>query len=264
MNQSLSITANAISAIAYRDLLKFVRDRARIIGTLVFPLIFIGILGTSFQAGFGEDIGYNYLVFTFTGVLAQTLFQTTAQGIISLIEDRENDFSQEMFVSPISRYTIIIGKIVGETLVAFLQAIAVILFGFVLGIPLGFGQVMALLPVAIIISLFGGAFGLLVMSNLPNQRAAQQIFPFIIFPQFFLAGVFTPIQELPWYLFIASRISPMTYAVDFTRNAYYAGTSEYSAVVLHTPWLNFGIIVAMFVVFSLIGTWIFVRSEQNK
>src|SRR2546430_1411948 len=98
---------NAITAIAYRDFMKFVRDPSRIVATFVFPLLFIFVLGTSMQASFGRGIGYNLLAVTFTGVFAQTLFQSTATGVISLVEDRANDFSQEIFVSPISRYSII-------------------------------------------------------------------------------------------------------------------------------------------------------------
>ena len=114
---------SAVLAISYRDLLKFLRDPARMVSTFVFPLIFIGALGGSLQATFGRAADFNLLEFTFTGVFAQTLFQTTAFGLISLIEDRESDFTQEVFVSPISRYTIVIGKIVGETLVALPQAL---------------------------------------------------------------------------------------------------------------------------------------------
>ena len=113
--------ANAIAAIAYRDFLKLLRDRARMVSSFVFPMVFIGILGNSLQANLGSAAGYNILVFTFTGVFAQTVYQSTAQGVISLMEDRENDFSQEIFVSPISRYSIIFGKILGETLVALPQ-----------------------------------------------------------------------------------------------------------------------------------------------
>ena len=199
---------NAAAVIAYRDLLKFLRDRTRIVGTLIFPAIFIGILGTSYQSNWGDQLGYNFLTYVFTGILAQTLFQTTALGIISLVEDRENDFSQEMFVSPISRYTIVFGKICGESMVAFLQAIAITIFGILLGITITLQQIMFIIPIAIVASLFGGAFGLLVLSNLDSQRSAQQIFPFLILPQFFLAGVFSPISDLPPILWIASRIAP--------------------------------------------------------
>jgi ABC-2 type transport system permease protein len=128
------IEANAAAAIAYRDLLKFLRDRTRIFGTLITPLIMVGALGGSLQASFGAQMDVNLLVFTFTGVYALTMFQTTAFGLISLLQDRETDFAQEMFVSPISRYTIIVGKIVGETLVALPQAVAIIAFAVIVRI----------------------------------------------------------------------------------------------------------------------------------
>src|SRR5207253_2775886 len=82
--------------------------------------------------------------FTFTGVFGQTLFQTTSQGVMSLISDRENDFSQEMFVSPISRYSIIIGKILGESLVALPQAAAILAFAFIVGIRANAAEVFGL------------------------------------------------------------------------------------------------------------------------
>jgi len=105
---------SAVLAIAHRDVVKLLRDRTRMISDFVFPLIFIGVLGSSLQAGFGGATQFNILTFVFTGVLAQTLWQSSAMGVISLIEDRENDFSQEIFVSPISRYSILVGKVLGS------------------------------------------------------------------------------------------------------------------------------------------------------
>ncbi len=127
---------SGILAIAHRDLVKLLRDRTRLVADLAFPIIFIGVLGSSLQAGFGSGGDFNLLTFVFTGVLAQTLWQSAAMGVISLIEDRENDFSQEIFVSPISRYSIVLGKILGESLVALPQGIAIVFFGFVIGVPM--------------------------------------------------------------------------------------------------------------------------------
>src|SRR5919201_586008 len=113
------------------------------------------------------------MTFIFTGIFAQTLFQSAAQGVISLIEDRQNDFSQEIFVSPISRYSIVFGKILGESLVALIQGAAILLFGLVLGVPLGLADLAALLPVAVAICLFGGAFGVILLANISSQRTAN-------------------------------------------------------------------------------------------
>jgi ABC-2 type transport system permease protein len=253
---------SAILAIAHRDFIKLLRDRARIISSFAFPLIFIGVLGSSLQSGFGNQAGTNLLVFVFTGVLGMTIWQSTAQGIMSLIADREEDFSQEIFVSPISRYSIIVGKILGESLVALPQAAGILAFALVLRIPLSLDQLARIVPALLVIALFGGAFGVIVLANLGSQRAAQQIFPFVLLPQYFLAGLFNPIGNLPLPLDILSKISPLRYAVDLTRDAYYSTTGEH--VELFDATTNLAIMGAMFVVFMVVGTFLFVRAERNR
>ena len=255
---------NAILMIAYRDFTKLIHDRARILISLIFPLLFIGVLGGSLKANLSGAIGYDFLTFTFLGVIGQTLFSSTASGIISLIEDRNNDFSQEIFISPISRYSIIIGKIFGESLVSLTQLIGILIFGLILGIPLTFAQFIGLVPIFLLICFLGGGFGVLVLANLTDQRSANQVFPLIIFPQFFLAGVFNPIKVLPLYLDILSRLSPMRYAIDLLRGVYYAGKPEYSKTVLESPIYNLTAIGIMLLVFVGLGTYLFVRKERNK
>ena len=255
---------SAVLIIAHRDFIKLLRDRTRLIADFAFPLIFIGILGSSLQAGFGSPGGLNLLTFVFTGVLAQTIWQSSALGVISMVADREQDFSQEIFVSPISRYSIIFGKILGESLVALPQAVAIIAFGLVLGVPLSLGVLLALVPIILIIAVFGAAFGVLILSRLPNQRAANQIFPFVMLPQFFLAGIFAPIDKLPWFLDILSRLSPMRYAVDLLRDIYYAIEPDAVRVPILSAPANLAIIGGMFAAFIVVGTALFVRSERNR
>lgn len=255
---------NAIITIALRDVTKLLRNRLRILASFVFPIIFIGVLGTSLEKNLGGALEYNFLTFVFIGVLGQTLFQSTAAGIISLVEDRQNDFAQEMFIAPISRYAILLGKILGETLVSFVQIVGVLLFAFVIQIPLDIPSLLRLLPFMFIVAFFGGAFGVLVMSNLSEQRSANQIFPFLLFPQFFLAGVFNPIQELPLPILIASRLAPMTYAVDLLRSVYYFGKPEYDQVVLFNPLFNLAVVLGFGMIFLLIGTYLFIKNERNR
>src|SRR5947208_12083480 len=247
-----------VLSIVQLELVKLLRYRSRFVTTLVFPLLLIGVLGGSLQANLGRNLGFNFLAFTFTGVFGQTLFQTTAQGVMSLINDRENDFSQEMFVSPISRYSIIVGKILGESLVALPQAAAIIAFAFIVGIRASAAEVGGLVIAGLLICLLGGAFGVLVLSNLSSQEMAGQVFTFVMLPQYFLAGIFNPIKVLPPYLEILSRISPMRYAVDLARAAFYAGRPEYVRVVLDSPVLDLVVIGGMFTIFLTVGTALFV------
>jgi len=260
----LALNWNAMLAIAYRDFLKLMRDRGRLLSTFLFPLIFIGFLGGGMQATFGGGSRYNFLTFVFTGVLAQTLWQSTATGIISLLEDRQNDFSQEIFVSPISRYAIVFGKILGETLVALPQAVGIIAFGLIFGVPMTGIQIVGLLFTALLAALHGGAFGMMLLGVMPSRRAADQLFPFVFLPQFFTAGVFVPINNLPLPLEIISLLSPLRYAVDSMRALFYVGSFEFDFVVLLPLWLNLAILFVSFSVFLSLGTVLFTRAEQNR
>ncbi len=253
---------NAFAAIAYRDLLKFLRDRPRIIGTLVFPLIFIVILGGAFKEM--VTLGYDFQVYIFTGILAQTVWQSSAMGLVSLIEDRENDFSQTIFVAPIRRTTIALGKIFGESLVSMAQGIAILLFGLLIGFPISFDQILRTLPMLAVACLAGGAVGLVFMANLKSQRAANQIFPFFILPQFFLAGVLNPIDDLPRYLDIASRLMPLRYVIDGLRSAFYAGMPERDLIVQASGATNLLVNAVVFGLCLVVGTMMFVRRERNR
>lgn len=102
------------------------------------------------------------------------------------------------------------------------------------------------------------------MANFMDKRSIDQVFPFFIFPQFFLSGVFTPMKDLPNYLLVLSRITPMFYAVDLVRGVYYFGSSEYEKIVVYHPLFNLLIIGIMFSVFLIIGTYIFVKSEKER
>ena len=268
---SLGRELNAMAAIAYRDLLKFLRDRGRVVGTLVFPAVFILILGGTFGAAAATGYDFDIYTFVFLGVFAQNMWQSSAMGIISLIDDRENDFSQAVFVAPLSRYTIVGGKIVGESLVSLAQCVVIFAFGLAIGIRMDFVQVLWLIPVSVLICLYGGAFGLIVMANMKSQRAAQQIFPFLIMPQFFLGGVITPIDALGKdgtlagrALDVLSRLSPLRYAVDYLRGVFYGGVATGQGAVLATPAFNLAVMAIVGAVFLAVGPALFVRRERMR
>lgn len=254
---------NAIQAIAYRDASKYLKTPQRIIFSLIFPIIFIGALGGSLDANLADASGYSFIAYTTTGVFAQTIFSTVAQGIISLIQDRENNLTQEMFVSPVSRYTIVIGKILGEMMVATLQGIFILLFGALLGVSFTITQVLGLSLAALLAGALGGSFGVLIVSLFSDSKFINQIFPLIFFPQFFLAGVFSPIQELPIVLKVISRIIPMTYIVDFIRNIYYYNLPELESVTINDIKFDFLIIIIYIVVFMILGTKKISNLEKN-
>src|SRR5215212_4359936 len=255
---------SAIAVIAHRDLVKLLRDRTRLISELAFPLVLVLLLGPALQSGFGAPGGLDLTSFVFTGVLAQTLWQSSVMGLVSLLADREEDFSQEIFVSPVSRYAIVAGKIIGESLVALPTGLGIVIVGVLIGVPWSPLVLLALVPVSLIVAVYGGAFGLLVLSRLSSQRQANQIFPFVLLPQFFLAGVFNPIHDLPAPLAILSALSPMRYAVELTRNVVYGLQPNVPAPNMTPLPVNAAVIAGSFVAFLFVGTILFVRAERNR
>lgn len=254
---------NATLTIAARDFTKFLKDRGRIIASFIFPAIFTGILGSANQASFGNLTTFNFLLFTFLGTMTNTMYQSTTQGIVSLLEDKENDFAQELFVAPISRFAIIIGKILGETMVASVMLLSQLVLVFILQIPFDFTRLPIIFPALLLVAMLGGSMGILIISFLSNQKSANQIFGFILFPQFFLAGVFSPVKNLEGILLYLSRIAPLTYAVDLVRNIYYVGDAG-KDVILFDPLLDLVVVLLFFFVFTSIGVFMFIRNERNK
>jgi len=112
--------------------------------------------------------------------------------------------------------------------------------------------------------ILGGAFGILIVASASEQRTANQFFPFLIFPQLFLSGVFSPVQDFPTILYYLSYLTPIRYVVDLMRSLYYAGTPEYDAVIANSPVFNIFIILLLLVTFLIAGTLLFIRKEKNR
>jgi ABC-2 type transport system permease protein len=255
---------SALLAIAQRDVTKLLRDRPRLAVNLAFPVLLIGGLGAVLQPTVGTVTGLNAVTLAFTGVLAASLFQSAAAGMISIVEDRENDFSRELFVTPVSRLTLVAGKVAGETLVALCQGACIVGFAVAFGVRMSPGQLALLAGPCLACCLLGGAFGLATIAALPNQRSAMQIFQFLIIPQYVLGGVLVPLRGTAFYLDVAAHLMPMRYVVELTRAAFYSGTPGYHEVVSGNPALDAAVTAVLFVMFMVTGVAVFGYRERAR
>lgn len=256
---------HTILVLAQRDLLKFLRDKGRIAATFVFPSIFLGVFGVTLDSGLGrQNLGFSYIDYVFSGILLQTIFQSSLSGIVSLIADREKDFAMSIFVAPVSRFSIVFGKILGESLVSMAQLLGIMLFGKLIGVSFSIPLLLSSLPIALLASIVGASFGILVASRIESEQNAQRIFPFLVFPMMFLSGAFTPVNNLPVYLDTLKTINPMYYGVDLMRNWLFAGTESYDAVVANPAWYDLTIFVIIGIVSFLLGTFLFTQKEGNR
>ncbi len=261
---ALSHELSGLAIIAQRDVIKLLRDRPRLAVNLAFPVLLIGGLGSVLQPTVGRVTGLDAVTLAFTGVLAASLFQSAAAGMISIVEDRENDFSRELFVTPVSRLTLMAGKVAGETLVALCQGVFITVAAVAFGVRASPVQLAMLLAVGLASCLLGGAFGLVTIAALPNQRSAMQIFQFLIIPQYVLGGVLVPLQGQPAYVEALGWAMPLRYAVELSRAAFYAGTPGYARVVTAGPALDVAVIAALTIAFMAAGALVFDHRERAR
>jgi ABC-2 type transport system permease protein len=167
-------------------------------------------------------------------------------------------------VTPVSRLALVAGKITGESLVALCQGGCIVVFALAFGVHLGAAQVARLLPPSLACCLLGGAFGLATLAAVPNQRAAMQVFQFLIIPQYVLGGVLVPVHALPLYLDVLARAMPMRYCVELTRAAFYAGSAGYHQVVTSGVLLDVVVIVVLFAALMVVGTALFSYRERTR
>ena len=255
---------NAMFAIAWREVLRAVKSPISLAFTVVFPVIFMGILGGSNADNLGGALPYAYLPFMLIGMIANTLYQGTITGVTNLIEERENDFTAELFVAPISRYAVLLGKTIGSAAAALISLVGVLGMVVVMQIPLDLGDLLRVLALSPILALAGGSLGVLFVGFVRDPRVAGIGVALLVFPQMFLAGALIPISSSSGILGLLAKMMPMTYSIDLARNIFYAGKAEYAAAVLNPAWLDLGITLLLFVVFSVVGTYFFVRSDRNR
>ena len=257
---------NAVVVIAAREVLRFFKDwKTSLVFSLMFPVLFLGILGGVIAQNLGDGLGYNYLQFALLGMVAATISMNTMMSVTSLVEDRENDFTQEIFVAPISRYSILLGKIVGGSITSILQLFAFVIIAPIMGISIGLFAIGWILVLAPLICISGGTLGVLVASIFSSSpKTADRGVILFVFAQMFLSGAFIPINKSNGILSALSHAMPLTYVVDLLRGLVYQGTPFHSQIALYNPLLDLAIVFTISIVSFVIGTYLFVRSEKNR
>lgn len=241
--------------VAYRELLRFVNERSRIISSLAFPLLFLVIFG----AGFGRVIGsiapgVDFIQFMYPGIVAMSVLTTSLFAGVSVVWDREFGFLREILVAPIGRTGIVFGKALGAGITALLQVLILLVLAPILGVSLTPQAILALVPVVVILSLGLSGLGILLASFMTSQQGFQLLMQLLIFPLIFLAGVFFPVDNIPVWLEVISKINPLTYGVDAIRQIMLGSAPGLGVTVLgHTMTLAEEIAVVLGLDVLLIG-----------
>jgi ABC-2 type transport system permease protein len=253
-----------IIAVMARDITVFLKSPSAAIMSLAMPIVMMGMIGGNLMQNMAGGLGFDVGGFMLIGMLVNMLFMTTTMGMTSLVDDHDIDFNQEMLVSPVSRYSLVIGKILGSAFGAIVSMAGTLIVGLCMGITLPVGQLLLILALAPLMCLSGGALAMIMVGLIKNKKAANMAVMLITMPQMFLSGAIIPVNNSSGVLMVLSRCMPMTYCLDLARAVVYRGTVEYDSVVMFNPAVNFAAIAGLTVVCLVIGTWFFARSEKNR
>lgn len=220
----------AIQMIWLRDVIRFTRDRAQILGAVARPILWLLIMGVGLGASVPRVGDTPYLEFIFPGIIALNIIFASFLSAISIIWDREFGFLKEILVAPISRLSIALGKSFSGTTVAVLHGLVVIAFALVIRLPLTAGEIVLALPVMALMAFVSTALGILIASRMTSFEGFGTIANFVIMPLFLLSGAVFPLDRVPPWLRVVAHLNPFTYGVDLLRGIF-SGVLHYSVGV---------------------------------
>jgi ABC-2 type transport system permease protein len=211
----------AIGIVWRRELIRFRSDRLRAITALVQPVLFLFVLGTGLSslASHGLPSGIDFKTFIYPGVLSMSVLFTAIFSAASIVWDREFGFLREMLVAPVSRSAIVIGKCLGGATVATFQGIVILALAGFAHVPYDPVLFLILIGELLLLSFTLTAFGVMMAARIKQIQAFMALTQMLVMPLFFLSGALYPLNGLPAWLTVLTRLDPLTYIVDPMRQA---------------------------------------------
>jgi ABC-2 type transport system permease protein len=229
--QSVNIrgaTLRAIYIIWKRDLIRYGRDRMRLLASLAQPILFLFVFGSGLSStlrgttgGFGgPGSSLQYVQFIFPGIIGMSVLFTSIFGAMSIVWDREFGFLKEVLVAPIHRSAVAIGKTLGGATQAMLQGLVILILAPLVGVKLTFVGVVELIPLIFLFAFALSALGVAVAARMRTMQGFQVVMNFLMMPMFFLAGALFPLGgNLPTWLAVLTHLDPASYGIDALRRS---------------------------------------------
>jgi ABC-2 type transport system permease protein len=207
----------AATVVWQREMIRFGRDRSRIISSLIQPVLFLFVLGTGLSSlmSTGE---VDFRTFLFPGVLAMSVLFTAAFSGISIVWDREFGFLREMLVAPVGTTAILTGKCLGGATVATLQSLVILALAGLVDVPYDPVMMLELVVLLFLMAFMICALGLVLAARVKQIQSAMPLVQLTITPLMFLSGALFPLSNLPAWLKAVTTLNPMTYAVESIRS----------------------------------------------
>ena len=243
-----------------REVKRYMRDRTRIVSSFFQPVLWLVVFGVGIGSSMNGVMplpGLTYQQMIYPGIVGQTLLFTSMFMGISVIWDKEFGFMKEILVAPVSRMTIFLGKMVGDSTDALIQGVIVLVVGLALGMQIDAVAFLVCLPVMLLITFGLVSIGLTIACFMGSLESYGAIQSFINMPLFFLSGALFQIQSLPDWMQTIAKVNPLTYGVDALRTIILGNTWQ----PLQPLFVNLAVVGVFDVAMIAIGTWAFTRMK---
>lgn len=213
----------------WREVLRFFRQRSRIIGAFGSPLLFWVLLGSGLGSSFHSPeapAGMGYLEYFFPGTVALILMFTAIFSTISVIEDRREGFLQAVLAAPVPRSSIVLGKVLGGTTLAVIQGMLFLALAPMAGIHLSVLGVLTSFIVMCVVGFGLTALGFLLAWQLNSTQGFHAIMNLLLIPMWLLSGAAFPVSGSAGWIGWVMRVNPLTYGVNALRHSIYLGQAE--------------------------------------
>ena len=244
-----------------REIVRFYRQRNRIIGALLSPLVFWFVIGSgigpSFQIGSARP-GMRYLEYFYPGTLILIMLFTAIFSTISIIEDRREGFLQSVLVAPISPGAIVCGKILGGTTLALLQGLVFLLLAPLVGIHITPDRLVVCLGTLFVVGFGLTGLGFLVAWPMESTQGFHAIMNVFLIPLWLMSGALFPATNPHSWIYWAVHINPVTYGVAAVRRALYGGNPD----LVYLP--SFALSLGLSTLFGLVMYLAAYRLVQRK
>jgi ABC-2 type transport system permease protein len=212
----------AVAALWRREIVKFVRERSRLVGALVQPLGFWLVLGFGFGGAFAMPTGdVPYIEFLFPGIITLVLLFTAIFATISIVEERQSGLLQAALVAPISRLSVVMGNLLGGTTLAVVQAMLFLLLAPTISLTPSVTGILMILAGAFLTGLAFTALGFVIAWRMETTRGFHAVMNLFLLPMWFLSGAFFPVESAPQVFQYVMYLNPALYGVEVIRAGLY-------------------------------------------
>jgi len=208
----------------WREVVRFYRQRSRVVGVIASPLLFWLVIGSGFGTSFrsGNAPGQqHYLDYFYPGALIMIVLFTSIFTMMSVIEDRKEGFLLSVMVAPVPRSAIVLGKVLGGTTLSAIQGLIFLAFAPFVGVHMSVTGFLMVVIVVFLVSFALTALGFAIAWPMDSSQAFHAIINLFLIPLWLLSGSLFPLSGASGWLRLLMRINPLTYGVEALRGLLY-------------------------------------------